>query len=123
MSNKTKVLIGNIITYILGFILILSGILKLIGLDFYVEMLKGLNENYYDNIYLLGVVALLSGLLLVIPKTFPYGLMAALVYFGGTISAMMQAGESFIPQIIFALLAGLAAFLKKPEWFCQKAGA
>jgi hypothetical protein len=115
MNAKNK--IGNIINYILSAVLVISGTLKLIGFEPYMEVIKGLNPNYYDNIYLIGFVALASGILFAIPKTFTYGFIASLTFLGGTISVHMQAGDIFIPQIVFVVLTGLTAYLKKPEWF------
>ena len=117
MNIKTKNRIGNGINYFLSAVLIISGTLKLIGFEPYMEVIKGLNPNYYENIYLIGFVALLSGILFAIPKTFTFGFIATLVFLGGTISAHMQAGDNFIPQIIFVLLTGLSAYLKRSEWF------
>ena len=115
MDTKNK--IGNILNYVLSAVLVISGTLKLIQFEPYMEVIKGLNSNYYDNIYLIGFVALISGILFAIPKTFTYGFIAALAFLGGTISAHMQAGDLFIPQIVFVVLTGLTAYLKKPEWF------
>jgi hypothetical protein len=117
MNTKTKNIIGNTINYILSAVLIISGTMKLIGFEPYMEVIKGLNMSYYDNIYLIGIVALASGILFAIPKTFTYGFIAALVFLGGTVSAHMQAGDVFIPQIVFVLLTALTAYLKRPEWF------
>lgn len=117
MNTKNK--IGNILNYLMSAVLIISGTLKLIQFEPYMDVIKGLNPNYYDNIYLIGFVALISGILFAIPKTFTYGFIAALVFLGGTISAHMQAGDIFIPQIVFVLLTALTAYFKKPEWFKQ----
>ena len=114
---KTKSTIGNILNYVMSAVLVISGTLKLIQFEPYMEVIKGLNPNYYANIYLIGFVALASGILFVIPKTFTFGFIAALVFLGGTISAHMQAGDVFIPQIVFVILTSLTAYLKKPEWF------
>ncbi len=114
---KTKNTIGNILNYLMAAILIISGVLKLIQFEPYMEVVKGLNTNYYDNIYLIGFIALASGILFAFPKTFIYGLIATLVFLGGTISAHMQAGDNFIPQIVFVLITAMTAYLKKPEWF------
>jgi hypothetical protein len=81
------------------------------------EVIKGLSDPYYENIYLIGTVALASGVLFAIPKTFTYGFIATLVFLGGTISAHMQAGDNFIPQIVFVILTAITAYLIKPEWF------
>lgn len=117
MSLSRNKKIGNVLNYIMGAVLIISGTLKLVGLEAYHNMIQELNPNYYDNIYLIGVIALLSGILFIVPKTFTYGFIASLVFLGGTISAHMQAGDIYIPQIVFVFLTGLVAYLKKPEWF------
>jgi len=120
MNTKTKIITGNIINYLLSTVLIISGILKLIGFEPYKEMIMRLSPHYYENIYLIGVVALVAGVLFAIPKTFIFGFIATLVFLGGTISAHMQIGDSFIPQIVFVFLAAFTAYLKRPEWFKQR---
>lgn len=117
MNAKTTKRIGNGINYFLSAVLIISGTLKLVGFEPYMDVIKSLNPNYYDHIYLIGFVALFSGVLFAIPRTFAYGFIATLAFLGGTISAHMQAGDNFIPQIVFVFLAGLTAYLKKPEFF------
>ena len=117
MNTKTKSIIGNSINYLLSTVLIISGILKLIGFEAYKEMIMSLSPHYYENIYLIGIVALLSGILFAIPRTFIYGFIAVLVFLGGTISAHMQIGDNFIPQIVFVFLTAFTAYLKRPEWF------
>lgn len=116
-SNKMKNRIGNGINYFLSALLIVSGTLKLIDFEPYMEVIKGLNPNYYDSIYLIGFVAIISGILFVIPKTFTLGFIATLVFLGGTVSAHMQAGDNFIPQIVFICLTAITAYFKRPEWF------
>jgi uncharacterized protein YjeT (DUF2065 family) len=120
MNTKTKRIIGNSINYLLSTVLIISGILKLIGFEPYKEMIIRLSPHYYDNIYLIGIVALAAGILFAIPKTFALGFIAVLVFLGGTISAHMQIGDNFIPQIVFVALTALTALLKRPEWFKRK---
>ena len=109
--------IADILKYIISFALIISGSLKIIGLDAYVKMILELSPNYYSNIYLLGVLAISSGILLLIPKTFMFGYISTLVFLGGTISAHMQHGDNYIPQIIFVILTAGIAYLKHREWF------
>ena len=117
MNTKSKNIIGNSINYILSGVLIISGTLKLVGFEPYMEVIKGLSPHYYENIYLIGFVAIMAGVLFAIPKTFTYGFIATLVFLGGTISAHMQAGDNFILQIIFVLLTAITAYLKRPDWF------
>jgi predicted ATP-dependent Lon-type protease len=117
---KTKKTIGNVLNYLLSAVLIISGTLKLAAFEPYMEVIKGLNPNYYENIYLIAFVAIISGILFAIPRTFTLGFIATLVFLGGTISAHMQAADNFIPQIIFVFLTGLTAYFKRPEWFKNK---
>ena len=119
-NNKTKKIIGNSINYFISIALVISGILKLIGFKPYKEMITQLSPQYFENIYLLGIIAITSGVLFAITKTFTYGFIATLVFLGGTISAHMQHGDNFIPQIIFVMLTVLSAYLKKPKWFKQE---
>lgn len=120
MNEKTKNRIGNGINYFLSLVLILSGTLKLIDFEPYMDIIKSLNSNYYENIYLIGLVALISGILFAIPKTFTLGFIVTLVFLGGTISAHMQAGDNFIPQIVFVFLTASVAYLKRPYWFKKR---
>lgn len=119
MSTKTKNIIGNVTNYLMVVILIISGTLKLVGFEPYKEMIMRLSPHYFENIHLLGFIALASGILFAIPKTFIYGFIATLVFLGGTISAHMQIGDDFTPQIVFVLITALTAYLKKPEWFTE----
>ena len=84
------------------------------------EVIKDLSPNYYGSIYLIGSVALISGILFAIPKTFTLGFIASLVFLGGTVSAHMQHGDNYIPQIAFIMLTVLSAYLKRPKWFEQE---
>ncbi len=59
MNTKTKNTIGNSINYLLSAVLIISGTLKLVGFEPYMEVIKGLSPHYYENIYLIGIVTLL----------------------------------------------------------------
>jgi len=120
MKNiKTKNIIGNSMNYFISITLISSGILKLISYKPYKNMLIELNPHYAENIHLLGAIALLSGLLFALPKTFTLGFISTLVFLGGTISAHMQHGDNYIPQIVFVLLTVAAAYFKRSEWFHQ----
>ncbi len=120
MKNKNlNMIIGNGINYLISAALIISGLLKLIGFEPYKKMIMNLSPHYFDNILLLGITAVISGILFLIPRTFILGLMASLVFLGGTIAAHMQHGDSFIPQLVFVLLTILTAYLKKEDWFRQ----
>jgi len=119
-NNKTTKIVGNSINYFISVSLIISGILKLVGFEPYKEMIMELSPHYFENIYLLGIIAIVSGMLFAIPKTFTIGFIATLVFLGGTISAHMQHGDNYIPQIIFIMLTVLSAYLKRTEWFKQE---
>ncbi len=119
-TNKTKLRIGNGINYLISIALISSGLLKLTGFEPYQKMIMRLSAHYYEHIYLLGFIAIISGILFIIPKTFTFGFIAVLVFLGGTISAHMQIGDNFIPQIVFVLLTALTARLKRPQWFLNQ---
>jgi len=120
MNTKTKNSIGNGLNYFLSAVLIISGTLKLVGFEPYKEMIIRLSPHYYENIYLIGIVAIVAGVLFLIKRTFTFGFIATLVFLGGTISAHMQIGDNFIPQIVFVYLTAITAYLKRPEWFKSK---
>jgi hypothetical protein len=121
MNNKTLKITGNMINYLIGGILILSGFLKLIGLEDYLNVIKELNPNFLSQIYIIALVEMLAGALFIIPRLFAYGYAFTLVFFGGTIAAHMQHGDPIFVQIIFVLLTIAVAHIKKTEWFsCKK---
>lgn len=108
---------GNSINYFISGALIISGILKLIGFEPYSEMIMDLSPHYFEQINLLGIIAIITGVLFAIPKTFTLGFIATLVFLGGAISAHMQHGDNFMPQLVFVLLTSLTAYIKRNEWF------
>ncbi|MGH1335001.1 MAG: hypothetical protein ACRBFS_02660 [Aureispira sp.] len=114
MKNTT--LIGTLLQYFIAISLIISGLLKIIGFQPYQEVIADLSPYYLQYIYLLGGIAILAGVLFILPKTFILGFLLTLVFLGGTISAHMQHGDSFIPQIIFTILTVLAVYLKNKTW-------
>jgi len=116
-NNKITKIVGNSMNYFISISLIVSGILKLVTYKPYQDVLLELNPYYAENIQLLGGIAVLSGLLFALPKTFTLGFIATLVFLGGTISAHMQHGDNYIPQIVFVLVTVLAAYFKRNEWF------
>lgn len=89
--------------------MIISGLLKLVVLTPYIAIIKDLSPNYYSNIYLLGFIALASGVLFIGSKKFTYGFIVTLVFLEGTISAHMQHGDIYIPQVVFVLLTAFIA--------------
>lgn len=119
-TSKTQQRIGNGLNYFMSIVLIISGILKLVKQEGYMEVIKDLNMHYYDNIYLIGFVTLISGMLFAIPRTYFIGFIATLVFLGGTISAHMQHGDPYIAQIGFVVITVLSAFFKRREWFLAK---
>ncbi len=108
---------GTAFNYFIAMVLIVSGLLKLIGIKGYVEMINDLSPYYGNNIHLLGITAVIAGVLLIIPRYFFYGFILSLVFFGGTISAHMQHGDNYLPQVIFVLLTVAVAHIKKPTWY------
>jgi uncharacterized membrane protein len=112
-----KTIVTSGIQYIIGLALIISGLLKWIGLDPYVEMIQELSPHFLSNIHLLGFIAIVSGALFLIPRTFGIGFAFVLVFLGGTVSAHMQHGDIYLPQVIFVALTILVGYLKHPTWF------
>lgn len=109
--------IGAVLIYFFACIFIISGGLKIIGVEAYVEMINELSSIYGDNIILLGCIAILSGILLLFKQTFTFGFIASLVFLGGTIAAHMQHGDNYIPQLLFVIILVLASYLKNKQWF------
>jgi hypothetical protein len=117
MKSKSIHIISTITQIIVSSSLIMSGLLKLIGVSDYVSMINELSTEYAQNIYLLGIIAIISGTLFLIPRTFIFGFISTLVFMGGTISAHMQHGDVYIAQIAFVIMIVFTARIKKSEWF------
>ncbi|MEL6537532.1 MAG: DoxX family protein [Bacteroidota bacterium] len=115
--KNSSIKLGNGLQYFLSLALIVSGLLKVVGYPPYLEMITELSSEYYHYRYLLGIIALAAGTLFAIPRTFTLGFITVLVFLGGTISAHMQHGDPFLPQVVFVMLTVLAAFLKRKHWF------
>ncbi|WP_298511255.1 hypothetical protein [uncultured Kordia sp.] len=120
MSNsKVKRIVDNVFHYSIAMILISSGLLKIAHVDFYQNILLELHPVYHENMLLLGVIAVVSGLLLCFKKTYIYGFIMSLVFFGGTIAAHMQHKDIYIPQIVFVLVLVYVTYRKNSVWFQQ----
>jgi hypothetical protein len=122
MESKAARIITILLNYLIGGVLIATGIMKLLEVEEYVKMLMELHPNYVNNLSLIGTVGVVSGVFFIIPRTFTYGFVSVLVYFGGTISAHMQHGDPFIAQVVFVLLTIAVAHLRHPEWFNGRKG-
>lgn len=112
-----KKIIGVGLQYLIATILIVSGLLKVLKVPFYQKMLIKLNPNFNEQILLLGAVSLICGILLIIPQTFLLGYISAFVFFGGTIAAHLQHGDTILPQLLFVTITGVSLYFKKREWF------
>jgi hypothetical protein len=118
LNNKKIIGIG--LQYLIATILIVSGVLKILKVSFYQKILIELNPNFNEQILLLGTVSLICGILLIIPHTFLLGYISAFVFFGGTIAAHLQHGDTILPQVLFVIVTGVSLYLKKREWFCYR---
>ncbi|WP_420572773.1 hypothetical protein [Kordia sp.] len=114
---KYKKHISAVIQYIMVAMFIVSGILKMVKVSFYQDLLQDLHPVYQEYMVLLGVITFLIGVLLSFRRTFIYGFIIGLVFFGGTIAAHLQHGDIFVIQVIFVILLSVVSYLKYPSLF------
>ncbi len=116
--------IGNVLVYIVAGLMALSTLPKFLRLDPIVVNFT--RWHLLDHITIIAVLELGAVLLLVYPRTYVWGLLAASGYLGGAIVTHLAAGEPFVmgpdgpgaimPTVFLGLL-WLGARLKRPSLF------
>ena len=110
-TSKLATRIGWGITGVVGSILILAGALKLanLGAD---DMLEGLSKaNLIQHKTLISVTAIVCGVLLLIPKTYPFGLLMTTAYWGGAIVAHLTYNDSVLMPAAFLVMTWVGHLL------------
>lgn len=114
MSQKTKNIIGWVLTGLLAFVFLASGIMKLMGGE---EAVKGAESMGLSagTLKAIGIVELISILLFIYPRTGVLGTLLLSAYLGGAIATHLEHQQPIqIPAIIEAVL-WITAIIRFPE--------
>ncbi len=119
MNDKTRKIVGWVISGAVAAMLIMSAIMKLKGAPEAMDMLTGWGFTESE-ITMIGVGELISAILFLIPKTSSLGTLLLSAYFGGAIASHMQAaapGESYMIPAILLIVVWIAALIRNREMF------
>ena len=113
MNDKTRNIVGWILSGIPVAILIFSGIGKIMQNP---ELVANLNRlNIHNNIPVLGVLLLFCVALYLYPKTSNLGFFLLCSYMGGVIVGEVALGDSPLLGIGLASLLYIGTFIRRPD--------
>ncbi len=113
MDKKTNQIIRWVLTGILVFILMGSGIFKVSGTPDTIEMAESLGGN--NNLIILGTLEILIAILFLIPKTSIIAILSMTAYFGGAMAVHLVNGESILVPTTIQVLIWITAVFRFPE--------
>lgn len=123
MNEKTKKIIGWVLSGLLAAMLIFSAIGKFTG-----QMDEAMVDAWgfsAGEVTLIAIGELLSVLLFLIPKTLPLGTLLLSAYMGGAIATHMQAQppmESYLVPSIILVFVWIIALIRVPDMFSSFKG-
>lgn len=114
MTQKTKNIIGWVLTALVALAFIASASMKLMGGE---EMeknaaLMGLTAN---SLKMIGILELVCIVLFIFPRTGVLGTLLVAAYLGGAIVTHLEHGQPFIAPLIIQCIAWIAAIIRFPE--------
>ena len=111
MNEKTRKIVGWVISGLLGALLLFSAFGKLSG-NMTEDMTSwGFTEGH---VVAIGIVEVICLVLFLIPKTSSLGTLLLASYMGGAIATHMQQGDSFIFQAVVNGVVYVAGFIRNP---------
>ncbi len=119
MNDKTRKIIGWVLSGLPAAMLLMSGVFKLIGAEEPMEMLGGWGFSD-DEIIMIGIGELASTVLFLLPKTSSLGTLLLSSYMGGAIASHMQSApptDSYIFPSIFLIVIWVATYFRNPQMF------
>src|SRR5688572_16766583 len=119
MTTKTKATLAWILTGIVGFIFIGSGMVKLSGSEDAIQMADGIGISI-STLFGLGLIELIAAVLFIIPRTGMLGTLLLIAYMGGAMATHVLMGESFLFPALIQVLVWIVAcisFLNYPKEF------
>ena len=112
-SSQGRRVTGNVLIFLIGFILVGSASTKL-AVPKVVEQMGALGFDGW-RLSFVAVLEIASALLYLVPLTRSLGLLMASAYMGGAIATHVQHGQPFYSPVIFLSLLWLGAWLRHPE--------
>jgi len=113
-TGKVRRMVGTILIFLLGFILIASAGMKFAHVPQVTAQLGGWGFTG-SRLTLVAALEISSALLYLAPTTRSAGLLIASAYMGGAIATHIQHGESFLQPAVFLSLLWLGAYLRHPQ--------
>lgn len=116
MVTKAQRIISFVLTSLIGFMLVLGGVMKIAKAE-PAEILKQIDKyGYTDYLTYIGVVSLLSGLLLLYPRTSKIGFLLGSCYFAGA-TALEISGKQLLIAPVFIAILWIGMFLRNKAMF------
>lgn len=121
MTQKTKNIIGWVLTGLLGFVFIASATMKLIGGE---EALKGAAAMGLSAgvVTLLGIVEMLSIILFIFPRTGLLGTLLLAAYLGGAIATHVVHQQPVTVPMVLQIVLWITAVIRFGELSKRLAG-
>jgi len=116
MVTKTQRIISIVLTSLIGFMLILGGVMKIAKAE-PAEILKQIDKyGYTDYLVYIGIISLIAGILLVYPKTSKIGFLLGSCYFAGA-TALEISGKQPLIAPVFIIILWIGMYLRNKVMF------
>jgi len=114
MSQKTRKIVGWVLTGLLALVFIMSAFMKLTQDEAAVEQAVtfGIDAATYR---IIGIIEVVSLVLFIIPRTGVIGTLLLAAYLGGAIVTHLLHHESFITAVVIQCVLWIAAVIRFPE--------
>lgn len=121
MTQKTRAIIGWVLTGLVGLVMVGSAFMKFKGGEEAAAAAKDMGLTA-TSITIIALVELLSILLFIIPRTGMLGTLLLAAYLGGAIATHVQHGQPFIAPAVVQALVWVTAAIRFPELSRRIAG-
>lgn len=112
ISNPRRY-IGYALSVFASGIIVMSGMMKVMGLQVILDSMKTLDLSEYTVI--IGILEIVCVIIYWIPKTSNIGFFLLCSYCGGIIASELSMGENAIVGIVVAILFYIGTMLRKPS--------
>lgn len=116
MVTKTKRIISYVLTSLIGFMLVMGGVMKILKAEPDSIMAQLAKYGYTDYLVYIGILSLLAGGLLLYPKTSKIGFLLGSCYFAGA-TALELSGKQPPIAMVFIVILWIGMFLRHKEMF------
>ncbi len=114
MNQKTKNIIGWVLTGLLAFVFLASASMKLMGSE---AAMKGAESMGLTagSLKIIGLIEILSLVLFIIPRAGVLGTLLLAAYLGGAIVTHLEHGQPFTAPLIIQCVLWITATIRFPE--------